>query len=247
MTDIAKFKISTAVLAAIEPFAYRSNGAEDRPWLAAIYVDKDVLVATNGHRIVVVPVETLIDRELGFGHERTRPARPVLIPRSLIRAHLAAVDIDGSRKPTKAWVPWETPEPPVVQDTEVRVAVDDKNRMTVHLSDVIETSARPFFGDVEYPDWKVPFETITTEGAPVLPVFDPKMFYGAAELLKALGDNGGLEAYGWDKYGKRVGGFEYRAQSGVRFMFMGMARETRKVLEYRAKQVKADAKANAKP
>ena len=232
-TMTTKFKCRTTLLEALGRFCYAPDGT--RMHLATIYVSNTHLAATNGHRLVWVPNSCEHGERLLSG---TIDA-PFLIPVELVRHHAAGVRanweeyvqgefmMDGytyGRNPIKR------------AETTVEVAPLDKyrvngtepatedhryNRVTLTF-DGISISSECVSTVSEYPPFEGVLSSLTSEGTPVCPQFNPKLFVGMAELLEAS-DDAGLKMHAWDKEGLHVGPVEYRSRRGLRFIMMGYA------------------------
>jgi hypothetical protein len=221
---MTKFTIRTALLEAIERFAYPKNDS-GRDHLATVRVTADDLVATNGHRIVIVPN----DHEGGV-------EEPFLLPTTLIRAHVAAArsrwtEYEGEMFYGESGQTYAYTKGSFYRlDTDVTVFKDDRSRTRCTLSyggiDTTETLKHEFS---EYPKTADVEKGITREGSPTPGRFDPKMFEGFRQLVVAHGGGAisSVELVGWDKRGTGVGPTEWKTSSGVRLIFMGLARDGR--------------------
>jgi len=217
---MTKFTIKTALLEALNRFA--ADWDSTRGHLATVYVGKTELVATNGHRIVIVPNIPLD----GGVPEDARCVgdidEPFLIPSQLILHHVAAV-----RSTWEDIVETESPftgslvlAPNSFSRATTEVTTDGDRVRLEH--DGITVSCKCEWKADTYPKHDH-IGPLTSKGAPKPSRFDPKLFDGLRDIMRAANDYGGMTLHAWDGSGTGCGPTEYRSAQGTRFVLMGMA------------------------
>lgn len=217
---MTRFVIRIALLEALQKFCMDRDAPNQA--LTCIRITPTELFATNGHRLVSVPVKappcdngdkcTVGPRLVGTVDE------PFLLPGVLVEHHAAAAralwnDVDEDE--------FGTPYPTDFTAAECEVSVVDGRAFIAY--DGITLSAP--LGDIsKYPDTTTLDGTMHREGVPCVARFNPALFDGVAELLHASEDQDGLDLYAWDVFSTGAGPTEWRSYHDTRVVIMGMAR-----------------------
>ena len=239
---MTKFTIKTALLEALNRFAYAWD--DGRPHLACVYVSKERMVATNGHRIIMLPNIPEVEGSRGDPRCEGDIDGPFLNPSQLILHHVAAVRStweEHVESPSYDGTMGLAPNSFLGAETEVTV-IDgvvylEHDHIATSREIISEASAFPPVDHLE--------ATLTTKGTPKVAKFDPKLFEGVREVMRAAGEFTGLKLYAWDITDSEVGPTEYRTALGLRFILMGMADNAQEAIAARERLSKVHPKVKA--
>lgn len=184
-----------ALLAAVAKFA---SADETRPNLNGVFVDKDEIVACDGHRLV--RVDTRVGPFQGSSIDEAHAS--YLIPLEVVRAVCA-----GAKEIRAKRVRITTVDPTVDRLLRIEVRSAIGGRLFV-----VEGPA----GTLKYP----PVDAImgeTREGEPPSITFNPRLIEDIAPVMDAC-DVRGLEIAGW---GNEFSPMQFAA-AGIRFVVMPM-------------------------
>lgn len=217
---MTKFTVRVALLEAMQKFCAEWDSPNQA--LSCIHITPTHMIATNGHRLVCMPIAPVVPADQPKLKLEPRITgtidEPFLMPGHLVETHVAAA--------RELWEEWDEGD---ADGDEYRVDFlhalcevnVDEGVARIVYDGITMSAPRP---DLKhYPDTSKLEKTLTTEGAPVVARFNPALLVDVPALLEASNDLNGVALHAWDAAGTGAGPTEWRSYFGTRVIVMGMA------------------------